>query len=115
MTQEEIRKLLGGYATNTLSERERAALFQAALEDQELFDALHNEDALRELLDDPVSREQIRQALQPAGPGPRASWMPRRWLIATSSLAAAAAIGIAIFVWQRPPGKKGRTGTGCFE
>jgi len=36
MTQEEIHKLLGGYATNTLTEAERNALFAAALDDQEL-------------------------------------------------------------------------------
>ncbi len=40
MTQDEIRRLLGGYATNTLTDGERTALFEAALEDQELFDAL---------------------------------------------------------------------------
>ena len=66
MTQEEIRKLLGGYATNSLTDRERTALFEAALEDQELFNALQNEDALRELLADPATREQVRLALEPA-------------------------------------------------
>ena len=40
MTQDEIRKLLGGYATNALSAEERRILFEAALEDQELFNAL---------------------------------------------------------------------------
>ena len=46
MTQEEIRKLLGGYATNALSADERRILFEAALEDQELFDVLAKEQAL---------------------------------------------------------------------
>jgi len=99
MTQEEIRKLLGGYATNTLTERERTELFQAALEDQELFDALQNEDTLRELLADPISREQIRQALQPAR---RIPWMRRRWLIGTAAVAAAV-VGVGIFISQRKP------------
>ncbi len=40
MTQDEIRKLLGGYATNALTADERRMLFEAALEDQELFNAL---------------------------------------------------------------------------
>ncbi len=40
MTQDEIRKLLGGYATNALTADERRILFEAALEDQELFNAL---------------------------------------------------------------------------
>ena len=73
MTQDEIRKLLGGYATNALTANERQILFEAALEDQELFNALQNEDALRELLDDPVSREQVRRALQPSEPSEKPS------------------------------------------
>ena len=36
MTSEQARKLLGGYATNSLTEAERKALFDAALDDQEL-------------------------------------------------------------------------------
>src|ERR1017187_9537418 len=50
MSREEIQKLLGGYATDTLSEAERRALFEAAIEDQELFDALAKEQALRDVL-----------------------------------------------------------------
>ena len=77
MSHDEVRKLLGGYATNTLTEAERKALFDAALEDQELFDALHQEQALKDLLTDPVSRDQIRQALEkPAVP---AAWWSRWW------------------------------------
>jgi hypothetical protein len=53
MTPQEIEKLLGGYATNTLSSEERTALFDAALGNQTLFDALADEQALKELLDDP--------------------------------------------------------------
>jgi hypothetical protein len=105
MTQDEIRKLLGGYATNTLTERERTALFEAALEDQELFDALQNEDALREALADPIAREQIRQALEPLAAGQRRAWWMRGRLIGTASVAVAAAITIAIVVWQRSPAR----------
>ena len=99
---DEIRKLLGGYATDTLSERERAALFEAALDDQELFDALQNEDALRELMADPISREQIRQTLRPAGVGRSPAWWRRGWFVGTAGLAVAAAIVIAVVQWQRP-------------
>ncbi len=63
MTPEEARKLLGGYATGTLSTDERKALFAAALEDQTLFDALAGDEALRELLDDPPSRAELVAAL----------------------------------------------------
>ena len=82
MTSEQARKLLGGYATNSLTEAERKALFEAALDDQELFDALQQEEALKELLADPASRNQIQQALAEA-PVPRLAgpaWWSRAWL-----------------------------------
>src|SRR5580700_2931708 len=63
MSREEIQRLLGGYATDTLSEEERSALFEAALEDQELFDALAKEQALRDVLQDPSARERLIEAL----------------------------------------------------
>lgn len=72
MSREEIQKLLGGYATGTLSEAERRALFEAALEDQELFDALAKEEALREVLEDPTARRQLIAAL-----GPERGWWNR--------------------------------------
>lgn len=63
MKREDIEKLLGGYATGTLSEVERKALLEAALEDQELFNAVADETALKELLDDPQAREYLLRAL----------------------------------------------------
>ena len=48
MSREDIQKLLGGYATGTLTPEEQQALFSAALEDQELFDALAREQSLRD-------------------------------------------------------------------
>lgn len=50
MTRDEIRGLIGGYATGSLSEAEQKLLFEAALDDQELFDELAREQALKELL-----------------------------------------------------------------
>jgi len=99
MTQDEIRKLLGGYATNTLSADERRSLFEAALEDQELFNTLQNEDALRELLDDAELRDQVRLALAaPATPKMGFSW--RRWAFGVA-LPAVVAVGV-ILVMNRP-------------
>jgi hypothetical protein len=86
MTNEEIRKLLGGYATNNLTETERQALFEAALDDQELFDALHQEQALKELLADPLSRAQIRQVLEKPPSAARPRWWA--WTAAVSAVAA---------------------------
>jgi hypothetical protein len=96
MTNDEIRQLLAGYATNTLTETERQALFEAALDDQELFDALHQEQALKELLADPVSRAQIRQALEK----PRAV-RPRWWTWTAAASAVAAAVLIVAVIHSR--------------
>jgi hypothetical protein len=90
MTSDQARKLLGGYATNSLTEAERKALFEAALDDQELFNALQQEEALKELLADPASRSQIQQALAEA-PVPRPA---RAWL--WGGLAGAVAAGVLI-------------------
>jgi|HubBroStandDraft_6_1064221.scaffolds.fasta_scaffold57334_1 hypothetical protein len=99
MTQDEIRKLLGGYASNALSADERRILFEAALEDQELFNALQNEDALRELLDDPVLRDQVRRALAaPAAPKMGFSWRGWAWGVALPAVVAV----IVILVMNRP-------------
>jgi hypothetical protein len=87
MTNDEIRKLLGGYATNNLTETERQALFEAALEDQELFDALQHEQALKDLLADPLSHAQIRQALEKPPSAARPRWWA--WTAAVSAVAAA--------------------------
>jgi hypothetical protein len=97
MTEDEIRKLLGGYSTNALSADERRTLFEAALEDQELFNALQDEDALRALLADPISREQVRSALEtPRKDGPRESFWSRRWLLGVAIPAVVAVILIVI-------------------
>ena len=97
MTQDEIRKLLGGYSTNALTADERRMLFEAALEDQELFNALQDEDALRELLADPISREQVRRALEtPRRDARRAAFWSRRWLLGVAIPAVVAVILIVI-------------------
>lgn len=64
MKQDEIRKLLGGYATGTLTDEERNLLFSAVLEDQTLFDALAGEEALRELLAEPETRQELLRELR---------------------------------------------------
>ncbi|MBI3132228.1 MAG: hypothetical protein HYZ13_12985 [Acidobacteria bacterium] len=66
----DAEKLLGGYATGTLTEAERRELFAAALEHQVLFDALADEEALRELLADPAARAELLAALAEA-PAPK--------------------------------------------
>jgi hypothetical protein len=78
MSREQVHKLIGGYATGTLTPEERQTLFEAALEDQQLFDALAREQSLRDLLRDPAAKAQLLAAL---GEAP-ATWRQRaaRWM-----------------------------------
>ena len=99
MKPDEIRKLLGGYATGTLTDRERDLLFSAALQDQTLFDALANEEALRELLADPQTRQlllgELRRRTESVGASP---W---QWLwnqLTPRRLAVAAGLAVVVLV-----------------
>src|SRR5271157_4243663 len=99
MSPEDIKKLLGGYATGTLTAEEQQALFAAALEDQELFDALAREQSLRDLLRDPAARAELLSALDaPASRFGFWQWL-RRPVVA--GLATACVVAIAVIaVWQ---------------
>ena len=100
MSPEDIRKLLGGYATSTLTTEERQALFAAALEDQELFDALAREQSLRDLLRDPAARAELLGALGGPATRPGGFWQwLRRPAVAGLATAGVAAIAI-VAVWQ---------------
>jgi hypothetical protein len=106
MKREDIEKLLGGYATGTLTGEEWQALFEAALTDQALFEALAGEEALKELLEDPHCRREIEQALrdQPRGFLDRATgWVrqPRVWALA-GTLAVGAVIAVVLIRTQAP-------------
>jgi hypothetical protein len=95
LTPDEARKLLGAYATGSLTEAERTALFQAALEDQALFDELAGEQVLKEVLEEPGARQRLLAALEP----PR----DRVWLWAGAAAAATVAIVVGFVVSQRTP------------
>ena len=99
MNPEDARKLLGGYATGTLTAAEQEALFAAALEDQELFDALLKEEPLREVLRDPASKAQLLAALET--PAARSTWWNWRPLIGAVAMAGIALAAIAI--WRTGP------------
>jgi len=58
------RRLVGGYATDSLTEEERRELLRAALDDQELFDTLVEEEGFRELLESPAARQEVLAALE---------------------------------------------------
>ncbi len=101
MKDDNIQNLLGGFATGTLTDIERERLFTAALKNQELFDALADEEALRELLSDPVSRQQLLAALEPETPGIFA-WIrrPAFWAVA---VCATTLLAVGILRQARPP------------
>ncbi len=104
MTSEQARKLLGGYASGTLTPEEQQTLFAAALEHQELFDELGREEPLRELLSDPVARARLYRGLETPPPG----WQERarRWLLghAVGLAAMAGIVGVFGYVgWQIRP------------
>jgi hypothetical protein len=94
MTREQVRKLLGGYAAGTLTPAEETALFEAALEDQELFDELGREQALRDLLSDPAARAHLLAALDE----PRPAWGQRaaRWILGNAVGLAAVACFVTV-------------------
>ncbi len=100
MSREDIHKLLGGYATGTLTAEEREELFAAALEDQELFDALMREQPLAGLLSEPAARAQLIAALEdrPA-PWYRVWWRPA---LAVGAMAAVAILAV-VAVRETPP------------
>jgi hypothetical protein len=108
MTRDDIRKLLGGYATGTLTPEEQQALFAAALDDQELFDALAKEQALRDLLRDPAARAHVLAAIDQR-PEP---WWQRvtRWMLRPAAVGAVAGCLAAVAgygIWHaRQTGKQ---------
>src|ERR1700676_830118 len=99
MTPDEARKLVGGYATGSLTEAERSALFQAALKDQDLFDELAGEQALKDALEESGTRQRLLAALEP--PAHRAAWWLRPWPWAAVAVTLATVIGIVVS--QRTP------------
>ena len=100
MTREDMHKLIGGYATGSLSEAERAALFEAALDDQDLFDELGREQTLKELLEEPGAKQRLIAGLKPRQ---EAAWFrkPWPWLSIAGALAFGAVI-LSVLLVRRP-------------
>ena len=98
MSKDEARKLLGAYATGSLTDAERRVLFEAALQDQELFDELAGEQVLKEVLDEPGARERLLTVLEP--PRKHRMWL---WATAAATVAIAVVIGIVVSQRTQPP------------
>lgn len=65
MTREQFDHLLSAYSSGTISTEEKATLFRAALENQEFFDALGDEETLREVLANKPQRQRLQEILDP--------------------------------------------------
>lgn len=96
MPDHDLEKLLGGFAAETLTAEEKEQLYRTALHDQALFNALANEQALKELLTDPTVRRRLLQILQEASsPDHRATpWLD--WLRRPAGLAWAGGLAGAV-------------------
>jgi len=93
---DDILDLLGRYATGSLTEEERQRLFDAALNDEELFEELAREQELKMLLDQPGARGRMIRALDP----------PRRKTAWIFGIAATVAMSVAIMIILRRPSPK---------
>jgi hypothetical protein len=98
---DDVRNLLGGYATGTLTEEEKKVLFEAALHDDALFAALADEHALKELLEDGAVRAQLLRATEE----PRFTVLGalREWFESSKSkaLVATGAVLLAVIGFQQ--------------
>ncbi len=98
MSEHDLEKLLGGFAADTLTSEEKKALYTAALQDQQLFNALTDEQALKELLADPVVRRRLLQTFkQTSTSGVGGSLSRLDWLRRPAGLAFAGGLAAAAF------------------
>jgi len=95
MNREEINRLLARHSSGELSAEERQRLFDAALDDQALFEELFEEDALREAMEDTAIKEEVRSWPAPAKP-------KRAWWVWAVPVAAAASVVIGVLLIRQP-------------
>lgn len=94
MSDHDLETLLGGFAADTLTPEEKARVYSAALHDQQLFDALADEQALKELLADPAVRRRLLHTLNQTGTSGTATWGD--WFRRPSGLAWAGGLAAAV-------------------
>jgi hypothetical protein len=108
MSEHDLEKLLGGFAADTLTPEEKQALYTVALQDQQLFNALADEQALKELLSDPDVRRRLLASLKQksvSGADGSLSWLdwfrrPAGLAIAGGLATAALAVVLGIRIYQ---------------
>ena len=106
----DLEKLLGGYATGSLTPDELAQLHRAALNDQRLFDLLADEQGLKELLSDAATREELLRAITAAEEVTEAKVVPIRprrafwtWSLATAAAGLFVLGGVYLFKTRPEP------------
>src|SRR5713101_1489408 len=108
MSEHDLEKLLGGFAADTLTPEEKQTLYTAALKDQQLFNALADEQALKELLSDPDVRRRLVASLEQksaSGADDSLSWLdwfrrPAGLAFAGGLAAAALAVVLGVRIYQ---------------
>ncbi len=95
MANDDIKDLIGRYATGSLTADEQKRLFDAALDDQDVFNEIAQEQDVKQLLAEPGARERLIHALEP----------PRKtaWIF---GVAATAALTVLIAVVLLRPAPK---------
>jgi hypothetical protein len=96
---DDIRDLLGRYATGSLTPEEQKRLSDAALDDQEIFDQLAQEQDLKRLLEEPGARDRLIQATRALEP-------PKRRLSWIFALAPVAIVSALVLVYVMRPAPK---------
>ena len=95
MPSDDILDLIGRYATGSLTAEEQKRLFDAALDDQELFEQLVREQDMKQLLDQPGARDRMIHALTP----PKRN---RGWIFGVAATAALSVALVAVLLRPVP-------------
>jgi hypothetical protein len=105
MSDEKLENALTRYASRQTSPAEETALLRAAAEDQDIFDALAQEELMREILDDPSARKMLLKSLPAERTGIWAAitqFMQPKTIFTLAGATTAAAIALTFVVNREP-------------
>ncbi len=98
----QAEKLIGGWVAGTLTDAERSLLLQASMANQALFDALADEEGLRQLLADPKVRRELASLLADRSQQAEISWWQRLFRPGPMAAFSAGLLAVVAFVAVRP-------------
>ena len=105
MTPGNLEDWLTEYASGSLSHDKERALFAAAMEDQDLFNRLMDQHAIREMLDQPEARQELARWLAREMQALSSWFRVRDWLAAPRGLVLVGASAILLFRSKISPRK----------